>query len=114
MNKELKDVLTSYKECTLEIIQTIEDNKLDSLEELIEERQRLLDKALSVTDQSEKSKQIYKELGLDELQEKLNTLMLKKLDVIRSKMQKISKSKVANNAYNKRNCVSASIFSKRL
>ncbi len=114
MDENFKDILVRYKEYTLQIIKVIEDDNLDSLEELIKERQCLLDKALSIKHEKEESKKIYEELGIKELQDELNVLMSRKLEIIRDEMQKISKSKQANMMYNKRNYGGAKIFSKKL
>jgi hypothetical protein len=114
MDENFKNILVMYKEYTLQIIKIIEADDLDSLEELIEKRQCLIDKALVTPYEKEENKKIYEELGLNELQDGLNGLMLKKLEVIRNEMQKISKSKMANMMYNKRNYAGAKIFSKKL
>lgn len=113
MDGDLMDTLVEYKECTLEIIKIVEDDKVDSLKELIKKRQQLVDKVLSIPCEKEESKKIYEEFQLDELQDKLNALILKKLDIIRNEMHKISKSKMANDSYN-RGCNSAVIFSKKI
>lgn len=114
MDENFKDILVMYKECTLKIINNVENDNLDSLEELVKERQCLLDKALNIEYEKEASKRIYEELNLNELQDKLNTLMSEKLEVIRNEMQKIAKSKQANTMYNKRLGGGAKIFSKKL
>lgn len=113
MYGNLKDILDEYEECTLRIIKIIEDDKVDSLGELIKKRQQLVDEVLSIPCQKEENKKIYKEFQLDELQDKLNALISKKLEIIRNEIQKISKSKVANNVYN-RGYKGAVIFSKKI
>ena len=113
MGVDLQDVLIKYKECTLQIIRIIEEDNFDMLGELIQSRQEIVDEALECTFDKVEGKRVYKELGLNEIQEKLNILMSSKLEGIRSEMDKIAKSKRANNSYNKR-YTSATIFSKKI
>ena len=114
MNEVLQNILTNYRVCTLQIIEIIENDNLDSLKELIEDRQNLVDEALNTTYEKEEMKQIYKELKLDELQEKLNSIMSRKLSLIRNEMEKIDKNKMANSIYNKGKYTNAKIFSKKI
>ncbi|MBV7272254.1 hypothetical protein [Clostridium thailandense] len=113
MDANLKDILIKYKEYTMQIIKVVEEDNLDLLEELIQSRQMLVDKALNSIVEKEEGKKMYKELELDEVQEKLNTLMSVKLEAVRAEMEKVAKSKRANNSYNKR-YTSATIFSKKI
>lgn len=114
MDEALKDILTKYRDCTLKIIETIQNDNLDSLEKLIEERKNLVEETLNTNDEKEKMKQIYEELRLNELGDELNSLMARKISLIRNEMEKIDKSKVANNLYNKGKYVNAKIFSKKI
>jgi len=113
-DEALKDILTKYRACTVQIIEVIENNNFDSLPKLIEERQNILDEALNMTYEKEKMKQIYEELKLDELQNELNSLMTGKLSLIKAEMEKIDKSKIANSVYNKGNYANARIFNKKI
>lgn len=114
MTEDLRSILTSYKEFTLKIIETVKRDNFDSLQTLIDDRQSLLDKALNISYNKEELQQIYKELNLDEIQEQLNTLMKGKLSYIRSEMEKIAKNKRANSMYNKHTFDNSHIFSKKI
>lgn len=114
MNEKLIDLLSEYRECTLQIIEIIKNDTLDSLQELINKRQNLLDAALNTSIKKEKMNQIFIELKLDELQVKLNTLIANKISIIKCEMDKIAKAKMANSIYNKDNYNNAKIFSKKI
>ncbi|QAT40543.1 flagellar protein FliT [Clostridium sp. JN-9] len=114
MNEDLRDILVKYKECTLKIIEVIENDNIESLQKLIDRRQNLLEEASNINNKKGQLKQIYEELNLDEIQSELNILMTKKLAYIKNEMNKIAKSKTANNMYNKGNNNGAKIFSKKI
>lgn len=114
MVEDLKDILAEYRKCTLEIIKKIENLSLDSLRELIDKRQALVQRALNISCKKEGSKLLFEELQLNELQDTLNNLILIKLDLLRNEMQKISKLKTANNVYNNRSFDKAMVFSKKI
>lgn len=114
MNEDLKDIMTKYKDCTLKIIEIINEGNFDSLQKLINYRQNLLEETSKINYKKEELKKIYEELDLDELQSKLNIIMSKKISSIRTEMEKIAKNKAANNMYNKGSFCGAKIFSKKI
>lgn len=114
MDEDLKEILTNYRACTLQIIEIIQNDKLDSLQKLIDDRQKLVDEVLNMACEKEEMEKVYKQLNLDELQSELNSLMSGKLSFIRNEMEKIAKSKIASNGYNQINNNSAKIFSKKI
>lgn len=60
MDGDLKDILIEYKECTIQIIKTIENDDMDCLEELIEKRQHLISEVSGVAYKKEESKNVYR------------------------------------------------------
>lgn len=114
MDEVLKDILNKYKAATIEIMEVIESDNIDSLMKLVGERQKVVDEALKMTYEKETMQQIYAELKLDELQSELNSLVTGKLSSIKCEMEKIDKSKTANNVYNNGNFINAQILNKKI
>lgn len=111
MEGNIRKILTEYRDCTVQIVNVLQKDRLEALDELIEKRQQLVDEALNTTFIKEEAKLINEELQLQQLQDEMNELMLKKMNLIKNKIQQIAKSKTANNVYNRTGFISANIFS---
>lgn len=113
MEKDITKVLTDYKNCTLEIIKLVKSDDLSRLEELVLQREDLVKKALTFTN-DEEVKKIYKEFGLEDLQKELNALMEGKLTTIKSELEMMNKRKNVNGAYKHLDSINAKIFNKKI
>lgn len=114
MNEDLRSTLIKYRDCTLEIIKLLEKDDIDSIDELAQERQSLVDQAIEMKGIKEEYKDINQELKLEELQAKLNILMSNRLKEIKEKSEEISKNRKATNVYGGVNGTAARIFSKKI
>lgn len=114
MYEDVKEILNQYRVCTLSIMKTIEEEELDLLPPMLEERQNLLDKISDSDYDNDDVRLYYNELRLEELQENLNFMISGKLSFIRDEIAKLNKSQNANNSYNKVNFGGAKIFSKKI
>jgi hypothetical protein len=114
MEENLKNVLIKYRDCTLEIIELLEKNDIDSVDDLVQKRQNIVDEAMGIKCSKEETKVISEELKLQQLQDQLNVLMFKRLKEIKDAMQKNSNNKHANSAYRGINGNAPRIFSKKI
>lgn len=111
MEENIRKTLTQYRDCTLQIIDILEKDDFESLEELIQKRQQVVDEVTKTTCMKEEMKLIYEELRLQQLQEKLKELMFKKIALAKDQFKEIAKKKTANNVYNRTGYIGANIFS---
>ena len=111
---KLRNVLAQYREYTVTLIQDLEKGNSDNLQELIEKRQQALDSLANGNYVKDEIAELFKELSLQQLHDKVIKLMESELDVIRNKVRNLSKSKTANNVYNKNVYGGANVFSKKI
>ncbi|WP_373844450.1 hypothetical protein [Clostridium sp.] len=97
--EEIKEILLTYRKCTINIIKLLEKDDFSSLQSEIDERQYSLNSLISFERQKEEAKEIYRELGIEELQTQAEQLMRTKSLDIKKKLGNISKNKRATNAY---------------
>jgi hypothetical protein len=109
MEEDLRKALCAYRDCTLQVIEILKNDEFDLLDQMVEKRQALTDLILETKCEKAKAKAIYDEFQLQKLQNKINELMLKKMSLIKSNIENISRNKAANNAYIRNN--GAKIFS---
>ncbi|AYD40710.1 hypothetical protein D4Z93_09275 [Clostridium fermenticellae] len=113
MDKELEDILIQYKICTGDIIELIENKKIDSVEDKIKCRQVLVNKIISMTDKKEEVRNIYNRLNIEKIEYKADKLIKDELHMIRTKLNDVSRNKTAANAYSRLGN-SPKIFSKKI
>lgn len=114
MEENLKNVLIKYRDCTLEIMKLLEKNDIDSVDDLVQKRQSLVDEVMGIKCSKEEAKVISEELKLQQLQDQVNVLMSKRLKEIKDAMQKNSDNKHANSAYRGATGNMPRIFSKKI
>jgi hypothetical protein len=113
-NKNLKDIMYKFKELTLMLINSVENEEYDNLDFLINERQKLIDKMELLDYTKEEFKDTCIELQILPLQQKLTTLINNSKSKIRSELDNMATSKTANRNYNKGFRVDAVFFNKQI
>lgn len=113
MENELVNALGEYRKCTIELIKCLEKEDYDSLEYFLNKRQQILDELSNLDYTKEQFTKVSAELQLLTYHEKLSALMLEKRDKVKEDINRLSKSRNANNMYN-RNMYGAKIFSKKI
>lgn len=110
----IEKALASYRATTLKLIDSMEREDFESLENLINERQALIDDMNNMCYTQEEFKEICGKLEIMLLQQKLNKLMSEKRADLRNKIDSIATSKNANKSYNKSFSVDSIYFNKKI
>lgn len=113
-NENLKDIMNNFKELTLMLITSVENEEYDRLDFLINERQKLIDKMELLNYTREEFKEVCIGLQILPLQQKLTTIMNSSKNKIRNELDKMATSKTANKNYNKGFKVDAIFFNKQI
>ena len=95
--KNEKELFLKYREITLGIEKLLEEDKIEELEYALEERQKVLDKMADV-DRAQGGKWI-KELEIQELHEKVYSLMEEKKMSIKNEIRKLNQGKMVSSVY---------------
>lgn len=98
---ELKQKLEGYRDITLELIRTLEKEKFDLLEQLIDKRQTFLAEIDTLDYNKEEFRELCDYFSLLKLQEKLDILIKQKQREIKDDLNNIIYEKSANKAYNR-------------
>lgn len=112
--KELELNLNQYKEFTLKIISSIEEEKFDILNELLNQRGDIIKEISNLNCSKEEFKVEFEKLGLAELDQKMKSTLIQKRENIKDKMEKLNKSKNLTLSYNKDLYRRSGIFSKKV
>lgn len=91
--------LKQYKVITLELIKLLESEDYDSLESLLDSRQKLIDEMDKMNCTKETKNKIYEELQIQELQDKLNVVMNEKQEELKVNIANLSTGKIARKGY---------------
>lgn len=97
---QLEKELKNYKELTVKLIDSI--GNIEELEDLINERQNLINKIELIQYDSDQFKKIASELNLANLEEELVNKIKKEKVNIRSRLENVRKLKQARSIYNKK------------
>jgi hypothetical protein len=95
--KNGKELFLQYREITLEAEKLLEEDKIEELEYALEERQKVLDKMTDVD--RVQGKEWIKELGIQELHEKVYLLMEEKKASIKNQIRKVNQGKKVSCVY---------------
>ncbi len=95
--KDKKELFLQYREATLSMEGLIKEDKLEELQYALEERQKFLDKMVDV-DKVQGEKWI-KELEIQEVHEKVYSLMEEKKMSIKNEIRKMNQGKKVSSIY---------------
>ncbi|AWI03672.1 flagellar protein FliT [Clostridium drakei] len=112
VNEILKEALTKYKNCTLQLIEAVEKEDYDILQIMLDERQEIIDSMSNIEYTKEQFVNFTEELNIVAFQKKLTELMYEKRNNLKKELSKISNSRIANKSYNSR-LYQTTIFNKR-
>lgn len=103
-------VTRKYKQISLDIIDKLENNNTYDIDELLNERQKILD---NVSDRK-LFKQMLVEDGILEIDEKIHSLIKENIIKVKMEIMEHKKSKQANNSYINYNKENLNIFNKKV
>ncbi|WP_163193273.1 hypothetical protein [Clostridium thermarum] len=109
MNLELKAALNSYREHTIELLEALENDNIDSLEGLLAKRQELIQLINSMKYDKKEFSLICSEYKLPALEQKLTMMTKTKMDSSKREMERFQDRKIASKSYGK-NLNNDSIF----
>jgi hypothetical protein len=95
----LKALLMEYRTATESIIKSVEEDEAEQFEKQINIRQDIINEMSCLTYTKEAFTHICKELGILELQLRLDTLVNEKKVELKSKISEINEKKNANKSY---------------
>ncbi|GEM_PF-4472763 len=98
-NNNLKELLEIYKNLTEKIITSIEHEELEVMEELFLQREEIINQIDTLTYTKQQFINIAEEFNLKTLEEKLNSIYMKKKDDTYNEMQSNKEKMNANKIY---------------
>lgn len=111
---DLRNAMQHFKEITTEIINCLEAEDYNSLDEMINKRQALIDEIDKDTYDTELFKQLCTEYDIVKLNSKVNSIMTEKINNVKSEIKKISLQKNVNSNYNINTAVDSIFFNKKI
>jgi len=112
--ENLKDALGKFRELTGKIISSLENDDYDVLDELLDSRGEIIEYIDTLEYNKEEFREISKEIGLAELEEKLNKSFSTKRIEIKDNLDKLNKGSNVNRMYNKKLNVESIFLNKKL
>lgn len=112
MELDLKKAMKDLKNVTCKLIDKLQQDDYDVLENLMDDRQELLNTLEKLDCTKEQYFTMAQEFEIIQLQNKLSKIMAEKKQKLKQKIDNISKKKVLTKGYS--NHIGASIFSKKI
>lgn len=110
----LEKMLLQYRDITTCIILNLEKMDYNSVEELVNRRQEVINELNLLNYSKDEFKKIAKDINLLELNEKVATLINEHKVNLKSKMNSISKGNLARKSYDSNFYKNVKIFSKKV
>ncbi|MBU5483069.1 flagellar protein FliT [Clostridium sp. MSJ-11] len=110
---ELRESLVKFNKLTLEIISDIKEGNIDSIDSLMDDRQKIIDFIESIDYSKEEFIDICNKLKIIENNKELEKIIKDKKEELRNELGELKVTRKANNGYNHRSS-NALIFSKKI
>jgi hypothetical protein len=110
----LRELLQSFKDITLSLINDIESGKVDELEALLNKRENYIEEMNKLSYEKEEFKKLCLELDILLLQQKMTILINKKRSEIKNELDILHQTKNANSNYKKGFKVDSLYFNKKI
>jgi hypothetical protein len=114
MIDRLKEEFINYKNINLKLIKALEEENFDILDDLLSERQEIIDNVNSINYEQAELASVFSELKILEEEDKLKELMKKKMDGVKDNIDKLAKTKRAGKSYNSKFSVDSIYFNKKI
>ncbi|MBU3176441.1 flagellar protein FliT [Clostridium estertheticum] len=112
--KELTEQLVGFKQVTIELIRALQQDKIDKLDGLLDNRQSFIENMEKLQYTTEEFASICDELDILKVQHELLELMQAKREDTKEELNKIQLTRNANNNYNKSFYINSSMFNKKI
>ncbi|KGM97002.1 hypothetical protein Z968_04665 [Clostridium novyi A str. 4552] len=99
MNQDLYNALKKYQQVNVDIINALNEERIDDLEEVLLKKDEVIEEINSIQYTSKEFNEISEELNLKVLQEEIKNLSNSKKEYYKSQINKINKNKNATRSY---------------
>ncbi|ABK60582.1 hypothetical protein [Clostridium novyi] len=99
MNKELYNALKEYHKVNVNIINALNEERIDELDEILLKKDEIIKNINSIKYVSKEFNEISEELNLKTLEEEIKKISNSKKEYYKSQINKINKNKNANRSY---------------
>jgi hypothetical protein len=110
----LDDALNSLRNITVELIGFIEKEQYDNLDELLNNRQSLIDSMKALKYEANEFNELCSKYEIPGLEKKLTGVLTDKQSELKLKMSNITQGKSAVKNYNKKQYVDSVFFTKKI
>lgn len=111
---DLKNAMHGYMKLTQEIDTSLENDDYDKLDELLDKREDIISNVNTLKYSNEEFKNVYEEIGLAAIEEKLKNTFTRKHAELKSNLNAVTKGRNVNKIYSKKFDVDAIFFNKKL
>ncbi|NOW89437.1 hypothetical protein BCD91_001460 [Clostridium beijerinckii] len=108
----LEELFQKYREISLNIIKTLEDDHVEELNSKFEERKNILDGIINLNENKENLRILYEKYDLFKIDGEMELKIKSSMNDVRNEMIKIKKRKEANKSYNNINARSVYLSKK--
>lgn len=112
--EKLRESLMNFQRLTAALINILKLEDYDAIDEVLNEREEIINTVRTLNYNSKDFKRISSELRLSELETVLNKLLNEKRQFVRDQMNKLKTSKMANNNYQRSFKPDSMFFSKKI
>jgi hypothetical protein len=110
----LREYLNNYKNMTIELINNLYCDNMDSIDKFMNKRQDILNFIQKLDYTKKEINLIIDEIQLFDIEKRLKDVMTAKKEKLLVEMEKMTVSRNANNSYNKNLYGNARVFSKKI
>lgn len=110
----IKEYLEKFKDITLQLMDKVKKDDFDTVDMLMEERQKIIDNIDHMEFSQDEFVNIAKELNIIEYDKELEKVINEKKAKIKEEMRRLSTNRNANTNYNKKFYSSSTIFTKTI
>lgn len=111
---KLKMLLVKYHELTSKLIELLEMDNFDNIQDVFALRQNIISEIDTISFDVKDFKQISESISLLPLQKKLTLLMNEKKSKVKSEINNLEGTKIANKNYNKGFSIDSLYFNKKI
>ena len=112
--KELTQKLVGFKQVTIELITALQQDEIDKLDDLLDNRQMVIENIEKLQYTTKEFTSICDELDILNVEHELLELMQEKKESTKQELNKIQLTKNAKNNYNKSFYVNSGMFNKKI
>lgn len=114
MSNELREKLCEFKHCTEELIEAVEEDKIEEIDELFVKRQIIINSIETIEYSKEEFREICIEMNILGISQRLGEVIDKKKSELRTNINSSRVNQAANKSYMKNSTTIKNIFNTRI